>query len=68
MPSMRIHYIFFISVAGIGSRADRTTIRDNYIEDASGSGVRLGGSLVDGYQYGVDNQVCVRWNSVDKAP
>ncbi|CAM9362597.1 unnamed protein product, partial [Hapterophycus canaliculatus] len=42
---------------GIGSRADRTIIRDNHIEDADGAGVRLGGHIVDGYQYGVNNQV-----------
>ncbi|CAM9644683.1 unnamed protein product, partial [Hapterophycus canaliculatus] len=42
---------------GIGSRADRSIIRNNYIEDADGAGVRLGGHKVDGYQYGVDNQV-----------
>lgn len=42
---------------GIGSRADRSIIRNNHIEDADGAGVRLGGHEVDGYQYGVDNQV-----------
>ncbi|CAM9258533.1 unnamed protein product, partial [Scytosiphon promiscuus] len=42
---------------GIGSRADRSIIRDNHIEDADGAGVRLGGHLVNGYQYGVNNQV-----------
>lgn len=44
-------------MAGIDSRADKTTIRDNYIEDADGAGVRLGGHKVDGHQYGVDNLV-----------
>lgn len=45
---------------GIGSRGDRTIIRNNIIVDAEGAGVRLGGHEVDGYQYGVDNEVGVR--------
>ena len=45
--------------SGIGSRGDRSIIRDNYIEDVDGAGVRLGGWEVDGVQYGVDNQVCL---------
>ncbi|CAM9412482.1 unnamed protein product [Scytosiphon promiscuus] len=43
--------------AGIGSRASSTIIRYNYMEDAEGAGVRLGGHFVDGVQYGVKNQV-----------
>lgn len=46
-----------VVVTGIDSRADRTTIRDNHIEDAAGAGIRLGGNSVDGYRYGVDNEV-----------
>lgn len=41
---------------GIDSRADGSIIRNNYIEDATGAGIRLGGHYVDGYQYGVNNQ------------
>lgn len=44
---------------GIGSRASGTTIRDNYIQDTTGAGVRLGGWLVDGVQYGINNKVCL---------
>ncbi|CAN0101810.1 unnamed protein product, partial [Hapterophycus canaliculatus] len=43
--------------AGIGSRASSTIIRYNYMDDAEGAGVRLGGHLVDGVQFGVNNQV-----------
>lgn len=41
---------------GIDSRADGSIIRSNYIEDATGAGIRLGGHYVDGHQYGVNNQ------------
>lgn len=44
-------------LAGISSRGDGTIIRNNYIEDAAGAGVRLGGNEVSGNQYGVNNQV-----------
>lgn len=51
--------------AGIASRGDWKIIRNNHIEDALDAGVRVGGAEVEGYQYGVDNQVrvarcCVR--------
>ncbi|CAM9620810.1 unnamed protein product, partial [Scytosiphon promiscuus] len=40
-----------------GDRGDRSIIRDNYIEDTDGAGVRLGGYEVDGDQYGLNNEV-----------
>lgn len=43
--------------SGIDSRADNSIIRYNYVQDADGAGVRLGGHEVDGYEYGVNNQV-----------
>lgn len=42
---------------GIVSRGYANIIRFNEIYDAGGAGVRLGGHLVDGVQYGVANQV-----------
>eukprot|EP00903_Cladosiphon_okamuranus_P020891 g19184.t1 len=42
---------------GIGSRGDYSIIRNNNITNADGAGVRLGGHLVNGVQYGVHNSV-----------
>ena len=42
---------------GIVSRGEANIIRYNEIHGSVGAGVRLGGHLVDGIQYGVDNQV-----------
>jgi len=42
---------------GIVSRGKANIIRYNEIYDNVGAGVRLGGHLVDGIQYGVDNEV-----------
>ena len=42
---------------GIVSRGKANIIRYNEIHGSVGAGVRLGGHLVDGVQYGVDNQV-----------
>eukprot|EP00752_Nemacystus_decipiens_P012584 g11144.t1 len=42
---------------GIGSRGDYSVIRFNNITNADGAGVRLGGHLVNGVQYGVHNTV-----------
>lgn len=47
----------FQYIAGISSQGDGTIIRNNYIDDAEGAGVRVGGSRVDGRRYGVNNQV-----------
>ena len=41
---------------GIVSRGKANIIRFNEIHDNIGAGIRLGGHLVDGVQYGVDNQ------------
>ena len=43
--------------AGIVSRGRANVIRYNEIHGGVGAGVRLGGHLVDGIQYGVDNLV-----------
>lgn len=43
--------------AGIDSRADGSTISNNYIEDADGAGIRLGGPLIAGRLYGQRNKV-----------
>lgn len=42
---------------GIGARGDRNIIRFNLIDGNVGAGVRLGGHVVDGVQYGVQNEV-----------
>ena len=42
---------------GIVSRGKANIIRYNEIHGSVGAGVRLGGHLVDGVQYGVDNEV-----------
>ncbi len=42
---------------GIVSRGKANIIRYNEIYDNVGAGIRLGGHLVDGVQYGVDNEV-----------
>lgn len=42
---------------GLDSRGSGNTFRYNLIEDNVGAGVRLGGHTVDGYTYGVDNDV-----------
>ena len=42
---------------GIVSRGKANIIRYNEIYDSVGAGVRLGGHLVDGVQYGVENEV-----------
>ena len=42
---------------GIVSRGKANVIRYNEIHGGLGAGVRLGGHLVDGIQYGVENQV-----------
>ncbi|CAM9110183.1 unnamed protein product [Ectocarpus fasciculatus] len=41
----------------IGSRASGTIICNNYIKDAAGAGVTLGGNSVNGIVYGIDNEV-----------
>lgn len=51
------HITCMCRTTGISSRGDGTIIRYNYIEEAAGAGVRLGGAEVDGYQYGVNNEV-----------
>lgn len=53
-------------ITGISTRGDRTIIRNNYITDASGAGVRVGGGIGedDGQQYGVDNEVRVRMRGI----
>lgn len=44
-------------IAGISSRGDGTIIRNNYIEDVAGAGVRVGGNKVGDTQFGINNQV-----------
>lgn len=44
-------------LAGIGSRGDYSIITGNTITNADGAGVRVGGSVEDGVQYGVHNEV-----------
>ncbi|CAM9513141.1 unnamed protein product, partial [Ascophyllum nodosum] len=39
------------------SRSDANTFRNNQASDCKGAGIRLGGWLVDGYQYGQTNNV-----------
>ncbi len=43
--------------AGIGARGSNNIIRYNTIYDNVGAGIRLGGHLLDGRQYGIDNEV-----------
>lgn len=42
---------------GIVSRGKANIIRYNHISGSIGAGIRLGGHLVDGVQYGVENEV-----------
>lgn len=44
-------------MTGIDSRADYTIIRYNYIEDAEGCGIRIGGHKIGSKQYGIYNEV-----------
>ena len=43
--------------AAIDSRADGSIIENNYVENTSGAGIRLGGNTVDGRVYGINNKV-----------
>ncbi|CAM9465330.1 unnamed protein product [Ectocarpus sp. 6 AP-2014] len=52
-----VHMQYDKESGGIGSRGDRSIIRYNHIQDTDGAGVRLGGHIVDGIEYGADNQV-----------
>lgn len=42
---------------GIGIRGNFNVVRYNLVLNAVGSGVRLGGTAVDGIQYGINNEV-----------
>ncbi|CAB1107955.1 unnamed protein product [Ectocarpus sp. CCAP 1310/34] len=52
-----VHMQYDEESGGIGSRGDRSIIRYNHIQDTDGAGVRLGGHIVDGIEYGANNQV-----------
>ncbi|CAM9196305.1 unnamed protein product [Ectocarpus sp. 13 AM-2016] len=52
-----VHMQYDKESGGIGSRGDRSIIRFNHIQDTDGSGVRLGGHIVDDIEYGANNQV-----------
>lgn len=42
---------------GINSNGDMTIVKNNFIINAKGAGVRLGGYEVDGVTYGLESQV-----------
>ncbi|CAN0523323.1 unnamed protein product, partial [Ectocarpus sp. 12 AP-2014] len=52
-----VHMQYDDDSGGIGSRGDRSIIRFNHIQDTDGSGVRLGGHIIDDIEYGANNQV-----------
>lgn len=47
---------------GISIRGNNNVVRENTVLDAVGAGIRLGGSEVDGIQYGINNEVFTLWH------